>query len=65
MQMNIEISFKIGDIINFRQINAAGKVEGVLVKKGAIMYQIRYIFNGEIKEGYFYADEIKRTQNAG
>ncbi len=63
MQMNIETSFKIGDIINFRQINAAGKVEGLLIKKGLIMYLIRYIFDGEIKEGYFYADEIRRRQN--
>lgn len=64
MNLNIDVSCKIGDSVRFQQINATGKIQGILIQKNSIMYQIRYIFNGEVKEGYFYADEIRRTQNA-
>jgi len=63
MRMNIDVNFKIDEQVRFAQINATGRITGIVITKNGIMYKIRYIFNGKIKEGIFYADEIRKIRN--
>lgn len=63
MNLNIDVSYKIGDKVKIIPLSEFGRIEAIRVSKGAIMYEIRYILNGEIKQEYFYADELKRPQN--
>lgn len=63
MRMNIDVNFKIDEQVRFAQINVTGRITGIVITKNGIMYKIRYIFNGKIKEGIFYADEIRKIRN--
>lgn len=62
MHMNIDISYKLGEAVKFNMFLASGRIEGIMIKKNALLYLVRYIFNGKVEEGYFYADELKRVK---
>lgn len=63
MRMNIDVTYKLDEQVRFTHINATGRINGIVITKNGIMFKVRYIFNGKIEEGIFYADEIRGIRN--
>lgn len=55
----MDLKFNIGDKIKIKELDREGRVHSIWFTKHGIEFQVRYFYNGEIKEVYFYEDEIE------
>ena len=61
--MNIEIKFEIGNKVGIKPLADSkpvyGVVKSVWLTTRGIQYEIRYFWNGEAKDVYFWPDELE------
>lgn len=56
----------IDQTVRIKELDRPGRIIGIyLESKNSFKYNIRYFYNGDIKENYFYEDEIYYKDNTG
>lgn len=50
--------FKIKDRVHIEQLNCNGRILTIWITKFGTQYEVRYFYNGDAKNVYFYEDEI-------
>ena len=56
---SIDLKYSIGDPVRIIELNRPGLVISIWILPKGIKYEVRYFWNGEAKEVYFYNHEIK------
>ena len=52
------IKFRLQDEVFIKALELNGKVKHIIINNHGISYFVRYFWNSEAKECYFYEDEI-------
>lgn len=57
--MKINTKFNHADPVIIKELKLNGRVGSILIDKGGVSYSVRYFFNSEPKNAYFYEDELE------
>lgn len=55
----VEVSFDIGDSVEIPELERKGRVSSIFITASGVQYQVRYFNNSELKEVYFFREELK------
>lgn len=59
-KVRIESSFDFNEKVRIIPLKVEGTIESFWLKKGnELLLEVRYFLNNEIKESYFYGDELE------
>lgn len=58
----ISVHFDVGTPVKIKELKIKGFVCAIYVSLKGVEYRIRYIFNGEPKELYFYAEDLELVE---
>lgn len=56
--MMMRFKFDIGDHVKMKELEWQGRVISIWFARRGVEYEIRYVFNGEYKQAYFYEDDL-------
>jgi len=62
MKHTIEFEYDIGDQVFIKTLKMEGWVSSIWITDKGIKYEVRYFWNGELKEVYFYINEIAKEK---
>ena len=60
MKQNIEIKFSLHDIVNIVDLKIKGIVTAIWIGDKGIQYNVRYLWQGQKNEVYFYEWELEK-----
>lgn len=58
--MRIDFKFEIGDKVKIIDASCRGRVLSLWVTDHGKKYEVRFIINGNVKEVFFFEDEIEK-----
>lgn len=58
MSIDIHFDFSLGETVYITELKSIGRVIALYVSETGLQYRVRYFYNGEAKDTYFYPDEI-------
>ena len=62
--MKFTTNFNLKDSVKVKELNITGKISGFFIdSSGEIQYRVRTIKDYEIKELYFYKDDLELVTN--
>lgn len=56
--MTKEFAYALHDKVKITELESNGRVTALYVCNEGVQYRVRYFYNGEAKNEYFFADEI-------
>lgn len=57
--MKLDITFNIKDKVFINELKRPGRIMAIHINEKGISYQVRFFDNADVKEIYFYCDELK------
>lgn len=57
--MQLDTPFNIQQKVKMVELGICGTVKSIWIDSKGVSYQIRYFWNGEGKEAYFFEDELR------
>jgi hypothetical protein len=59
MSVNLELCFGLEEKVRMAKLDLVGIVVGIWIAHAGAKFTVRYFWNGEAKEVYFYAHELE------
>ena len=57
----VQLHHELGDRVKIKEIDLQGRVVSIWITSTGTKYQVRYFWNCEIQEVYFYSDELEQV----
>lgn len=57
--MTIELDYEPNQRVAIIELKNTGIVTAILIDRDGAMYKVRYFHDGEVKETYFYSEELQ------
>jgi hypothetical protein len=63
MSLDLHLKYDINDEVYIKILGVNGIVTSIWIASKGIRYEIRYFYDGEVKEVYFYEQELTIKSN--
>lgn len=55
-----DFEFKLKEAVKIIPLGCKGRVDSIWITETGVKYQVRYFDKAEVKDVYFFADELKK-----